>query len=66
MVFVGDHVFGLGCRSLKCIELKMGEVVWENFSVGKGFIIYVDGYLVVCSEKWTGELVLVVVMFEGY
>ncbi len=66
MVLVGDHVFGLGRRSLKCIELKTGEVVWENPSVGKGSITYADGHLVVRSEKRTGELALVVATPEGY
>jgi len=66
IVLVGDHVYGLGRRNLKCIELKTGEVVWEEHSVGKGSITYADGHLVVRSERGPGTLALVEATPSGY
>ncbi|MHC4514335.1 MAG: PQQ-binding-like beta-propeller repeat protein [Planctomycetota bacterium] len=66
VVLVGDHVYGLGRRNLKCIELKTGDVIWEKRSVGKGSIAYADGHLVVRSERGSGALALVEATPEGY
>lgn len=59
MILLGDHVYGLGPRSLVCVELKTGKVAWESPSVGKGSIAYADGHLVVRSEKGAGTIALV-------
>lgn len=66
MVLVGDHVYGLGRRNLKCIELATGDVVWEDLSVGKGSITYADGHLIVRSERGAGEVALVEATPKGY
>ena len=65
VVCVGDHVYGLGRRNLKCIELKTGKVAWENRSVGKGSITYADGHLLVRGER-SGAVALVEATPEGY
>jgi outer membrane protein assembly factor BamB len=65
MVRVGDHVYGLGRRNLKCIELKTGKVVWEDKSVGKGSITFADGHLIVRGER-RGSVALVEATPEGY
>jgi outer membrane protein assembly factor BamB len=66
VILVGDHVYGLDRRNLKCIELRTGEVVWEDHSVGKGSIAYADGHLVVRSERGAGTMALVEATPDGY
>jgi hypothetical protein len=66
LVLVGGHVYGIGRRDLKCIELRTGKVVWENKCVGKGSIGYADGHLVLRSERGAGELAWVEATPEGY
>jgi outer membrane protein assembly factor BamB len=48
MVAVGDHFYmlGEGNTGIVCIEAKTAKVVWENRSVGKGSLTYVDGKLI--------------------
>jgi outer membrane protein assembly factor BamB len=58
VVLVGDHVYGTDQRSLKCVELKTGKLVWQNPCVGKGSVGYADGHLYVRGEK-KGPVVLV-------
>ncbi len=50
VILLGDHLYATDNRSLKCIELKTGKVVWEDRCVGKGSVAYADGHLVVRSE----------------
>lgn len=57
MVLVGDHLYGTGASKLYCVDFKTGKVVWENAGVGKGSILYADGYLYVRSEKGVIALV---------
>lgn len=65
-VLVGDYVYGIGRRNLKCIELKTGKVMWENRCVGKGSITYADGHLICRSERRHGRIALVEATPEGY
>lgn len=66
VVLVDGYVYGLGRRNLKCIDLRNGNVVWENRSVGKGSITYADGHLVVRAEGRSGEVALVEATPRGY
>jgi len=66
MVLVGGHVYALGRRNLKCIELATGDVAWEAKSVGKGSITYADGNLIVRSERGPGTIALVEATPDGY
>ncbi len=66
VVLVGDHVYGIGRRNLKCIELESGRVVWESASVGKGTIAYADGHLVVRGERGPGTVAWVQATPDGY
>jgi outer membrane protein assembly factor BamB len=66
VILVDGHVYGLGRRYLKCIELATGRLVWENRSVGKGSIAYADGHLIVRSEGRTGAVALVEATPTGY
>ena len=51
MVLVGDHVYGCGDGTLKCIELKTGKIAWQDRCVGKGSIMFADGHLYCRSES---------------
>ena len=55
MLFDG-HVYAVGRRNLKCIELATGRTVWEDPCVGKGSIAFADGHLVVRSERGAGTV----------
>ena len=42
---------------LVCLDVKTGEVVWQNRSVGKGSVTYADGHFYVRGEN--GPMALV-------
>ncbi len=48
---VGDHIYASSGPILVCMELKTGDVKWEQRSVGKGSLSYADGHLYLRSEK---------------
>lgn len=64
MVLVGDYLYGFNERMLTCLDFKSGEVKWENQSVGKGSVMYVDGHLIARSER--GPIALVEATPEAY
>ena len=66
VVAVGQYVYGFGRRNLKCIEIRSGQVVWEERSVGKGSITYADGRLVVRGEGSRATVALVEATPDGY
>lgn len=66
MVLVDDHVYLTGERNLFCVNIKTGETVWENRSVGKGSVSYVDGHLIVRAETGEGAVALVEATPEAY
>jgi len=51
MVVVDGYLYGADEAILKCIELKTGQVQWQDRSVGKGAIVYADGQLILRSEQ---------------
>jgi outer membrane protein assembly factor BamB len=52
MVCIGEHLYGASDNAgLKCVELKTGNVVWQERCVGKGSITEADGMLVVRGER---------------
>lgn len=66
MILVGDHVYMTGEKDLFCVNIKTGETVWRDRSVGKGSVSYVDGHLIVRSEKADGQIALVEATPEEY
>lgn len=66
IVAVGDHYYMLTNRELVCIEAATGNSVWTNRSVGKGSILYVDGYLILRAESGDGTIALAKATPEGY
>ena len=51
MVVLDDYVYGFDEQILKCLNLKTGEPVWQNRSVGKGSLTYADGHFYLRSEN---------------
>jgi outer membrane protein assembly factor BamB len=68
VIVVGDHVYGVSDGGkLKCVELKTGNVVWEDRCVGcKASVAYADGHLIVRGEDGRGTIALVEATPEGY
>jgi outer membrane protein assembly factor BamB len=66
IILVGDHLYGMDNRAMKCMELKTGKVVWQNRAVGKGSIAYADGHFVIRGEKGPGTIALVEASPEAY
>jgi len=56
IIRVGDYVYGL-IDAMTCIELKTGEIKWQNRGVGKGSLVYADGHFYCLSERNTMGLV---------
>ncbi len=48
---VGEHIYASSGPILVCMEMKTGEVAWEERSVGKGALTYADGHLYLRSEQ---------------
>lgn len=66
IVLVGDHLYFTTDRNLVCLDIKTGQVAWENRCVGKGSVTYVDGHFIVRSESGDGVVALVVASPTGY
>lgn len=66
IILVGDHLYGMDQRSMKCIELQTGRVVWQNRGVGKGSIAYADGHFVIRAEGGQGTMAWVQATPQGY
>ena len=57
MVVVDGYLYGFDDAVLKCLELKTGDVKWQDRSVGKGSLVYADGMLILRSENGPVALV---------
>jgi outer membrane protein assembly factor BamB len=66
IVVVGDHFYLLTNTQMVCVEAKTGNIVWENRSVGKGSLTYVDGVLILRSEKGDGTIAMIEAAPTGY
>ena len=59
-----DSIYGLDDGILVCLDAKTGERKWKDGRYGHGQILYVQGHILVLSEK--GELVLVKATSEAF
>ena len=50
VILVGRHIYGFSGNVLTCINFETGERKWRDRSVGKGSLIYADGYLYLLGE----------------
>jgi len=56
-VLLGDHVYGFDGSTLKCVDVRTGEVAWTKRGYRKGSLIAAGGRLIVLAEG--GEVALV-------
>ena len=49
---------------MKCLDVTTGNVMWQDRSVGKGSVVYVDGKIILRSEQ--GPVALMDATPEGY
>ncbi len=66
LILHDGYVYMTTNRDLLCVDIKTGKTVWQNGAVGKGSVSFVDGHLIVRSEKGDGTMVLVEATPEGY
>ena len=67
IVTVGDHFYLMtNNQQVVCIEAKTGKTVWENRGVGKGSLTYVDGTLILRSERGDGTIAMIEATPTGY
>ncbi len=67
VILVGDHLYSLtNGNQLVCLELKTGNLIWKDRSVGKGSIACADGHLIVRGESGAGAIALVEATPAGY
>src|SRR5207244_1296763 len=52
-----DAYAGKPNGTLRCLDIKTGDLKWSEASIGNGALMAADGKLIVISEK--GELVIV-------
>lgn len=58
MILIKNYLYGSDDPGvLKCLDLKTGNVVWQNRSVGKGALTCADGKLILRSEAGPVALV---------
>jgi outer membrane protein assembly factor BamB len=58
------HLYALGDAGFACLDVRTGEVKWQQSGFQKGSLIRVDGHLLVLGE--TGQLALVEATPEEY
>lgn len=63
-VYHDGYIYGYSSRFLTCLDAKTGESVWKSRQPGDGFIILVDGHLVITTKK--GGLHIAKASAEGY
>ena len=63
-VYHDGHVYAYSARFLTCVDAATGESKWRSRAPGDGFLIAVDGRLVVVTKK--GSVHLIEATPEGY
>lgn len=64
MVIVGDQLYATDNEAMKCLDVMTGDVRWQNRSVGKGAVVYVDGQIILRGEG--GGVALIDADPDGY
>jgi outer membrane protein assembly factor BamB len=64
IVLIGKYVYGADEGIMKCLDVTTGDVMWQDRSVGKGAVVYVDGKIILRSEQ--GPLALMDATPDGY
>ncbi len=58
------HLYAYNSRFLTCVDASTGEMVWRSRQPGDGFLLLVDGHLVVMTKK--GSLHVAEASPKGY
>ena len=58
------YVYGFSSRFLTCVDAETGKAVWKSRPPGDGFLILVDGHLVILTKN--GSLHVAKASPEGY
>src|SRR5262249_12309583 len=57
---VNGHIYGchgdLGAMLLRCLDLKTGEIAWDERLPGRASLLAVDGHLLCLGERGTLQL----------
>ncbi len=64
-VYYDGHLYAFSSRFLTCVDAHTGESVWRSRKTGDGFLILVDGHLVIGTKK-TGQLRIVKATPSGF
>ena len=56
-ILIGDYLYGFSSGILTAMKFDTGEVGWRDRSVGKGSLVYADGFLYALSENGVVGLV---------
>jgi len=64
VVKVGDHLFGSSGQSLMCVEIKSGEIKWEERGLGPASWLVADGRIYLHGEN--GDVALLEPSATGY
>lgn len=56
-VLIGDHLYGFSGSILTAMHFDTGKIAWRDRSVGKGSLVFADGYLYCLSENGVVGLV---------
>ncbi|MFQ5669091.1 MAG: PQQ-binding-like beta-propeller repeat protein [Acidobacteriota bacterium] len=63
-VYHDGYIYGFSSRILTCVDAATGAMKWRSRQPGDGFLILVDGHLVIITKK--GSLHVVKARPEGY
>ena len=50
-VYHDGHLYGFSSRFLTCVDASTGKAVWKSRPPGDGFLILVDGHLVIVTKN---------------
>lgn len=60
----GGHLYGYAGGVLSCVDAATGELVWRSREPGPGYLVLVDGHLVIQTDG--GEVVVAEASPEGF
>lgn len=64
-VYHEGYIYGYSARFINCIDVKTGELKWKSRPPGDGFLILVDGHLVIVNKR-QGSIHIAKASPEGY
>lgn len=64
-IYHAGYIYAFSSRFLTCVDAETGKAAWRSRAPGDGFLILVDGHLVVVTKK-TGEVHIIPATSEGF